>query len=141
MFFYHLLDWFFTIFHSTLMIFNLIGWCFAKLRKLNLITLLLTASMWTIAGIWYGLGYCPLTDWHYDVLRILGYHNLPNSYLQFIVHRLTGLNLSTPIADIITVGGLILSLVISIILNYHDYQNKRKNRQEAPKILEDEDVK
>ena len=135
--FYHLLDWFFTIFHSSLMIFNLIGWCFTKLRKLNLITLLLTASMWTIAGIWYGLGYCPLTDWHYDVLRLLGYQNLPNSYLQFITHRLTGINLSTPVADIITVSGLILSLVISIILNYHDYQNKRKARKETPKILED----
>jgi len=43
-----------------------------KTRKANLILLLLTGLSWFGLGIFYGWGYCPLTDWHWKVLRELG---------------------------------------------------------------------
>jgi hypothetical protein len=85
------LDVFFTVFHTLLIFFNLFGWIWKRTRRINLVCLLLTAGSWLILGIFYGIGYCPLTDWHFAVLERLGYTDLPSSYISFLVHRLTGL--------------------------------------------------
>ncbi len=66
------LDIFFTVFHSLLVLFILFGWIWKKTRRLNLICILLTGASWLFLGIFYGLGYCPLTDWHFNILRRLG---------------------------------------------------------------------
>ena len=111
------LDIFFTIFHSCLVFFNLFGWIWKKTRRLNLICLLLTAGSWLILGIFYGWGYCPLTDWHFNILRKLGYNDLPNSYLSFLFTRLTGMQIDQSLVDTVTLWGLIIALVISLYLN------------------------
>ena len=112
-----ILDVFFTVFHTCLVLFNLFGWIWKKTRLANLITLLLTAASWTILGFFYGWGYCPLTEWHFNVLRNLGYTQLPTSYLSFLFTRLTGLEIAQSLVDNITLGGLIIALVISLYLN------------------------
>ena len=61
---YLLLDIFFVIFHSVLIAFSLAGWIWRKTRKAHLAVLSLTMISWFVAGIWYGFGYCPCTDWH-----------------------------------------------------------------------------
>jgi hypothetical protein len=111
------LDIFFTVFHTCLVIFNLFGWIWKKTRRLNLICLLLTAASWVILGIFYGWGYCPLTDWHFSILSELGYTNLPNSYLSFLFTRLTGLPIDQSLVDAVTLWGLIIALAISLYLN------------------------
>ena len=111
------LDLFFTIFHSCLVFFNLFGWIWKKTRRLNLICLLLTAGSWLILGIFYGWGYCPLTDWHFNILRKLGYNDLPNSYLSFLFTRLTGMQIGQSLVDTVTMWGLIVALMISLYLN------------------------
>jgi hypothetical protein len=111
------LDIFFTVFHSCLVIFNLFGWIWKLTRRLNLICLLLTAGSWLILGIFYGWGYCPLTDWHFNILRKLGYTDLPDSYLSFLFTRITGLQIDQSLVDAITLWGLIIALVISLYLN------------------------
>jgi hypothetical protein len=112
------LDLFFTIFHSCLVLFNLFGWIWKLTRRLNLICLLLTAGSWLILGIFYGLGYCPLTDWHFNILRKLGYTDLPDSYLSFLFTRLTGMQIDQSLVDAVTLWGLIIALVISLYLNF-----------------------
>ena len=114
------LDVFFTIFHSCLVLFNLFGWIWKKTRRLNLICLLLTAGSWVVLGIFYGFGYCPLTDWHFNILRKLGYTDLPNSYLSFLFTRLTGVQLDQSLVDAVTTWGLVLALAISLYLNFRD---------------------
>ena len=112
------LDIFFTVFHTCLVFFNLFGWILKKTRRLNLICLLLTGASWVILGIFYGFGYCPLTDWHFKILRKLGYTDLPNSYLSFLFTRLSRLQIDQSIVDSFTLWGLILALIISLYLNY-----------------------
>jgi hypothetical protein len=122
------LDIFFTIFHSCLVLFNLFGWIWKKTRRLNLICLLLTAGSWVILGIFYGFGYCPLTDWHFNILRKLGYTDLPNSYLSFLFTRLTGVQLDQSLVDAVTTWGLVLALAISLYLNFrHLFRPSRRN--------------
>lgn len=112
------LDIFFLCFHSILVLFNLFGWIWKKTRKLNIITLLLTGASWFILGIFYGWGYCPLTDWHFQVLRKLGKANLPNSYMKYIADRITGLDFNPEIVDILTLILFLMALFISAYFNF-----------------------
>jgi hypothetical protein len=116
--FLDLADYFFLIFHSALIIFNLFGWIWKPLRKWHLITISLTFVSWTLLGIWYGWGYCPLTDWHWDILRKKGVTGLPNSYISYLIERLLGFTLSPATVDILTLGLALLALIISLYLNF-----------------------
>ncbi len=119
------LDIFFTIFHSGLVLFNLLGWIWIRTRRLNLITILLTGASWVILGIFYGFGYCPLTEWHFQVLERLGYKDLPDSYLSFLFTRLTGIHLNQSLVDAVTMWGLVLALLISLYLNFRYLFSRR----------------
>ena len=108
-----LLDLFFLIFHTILIFFNLFAWIFRKTRKLNLIILTLTGASWFILGIFYGIGYCPLTDWHFNILKKLGHTNLPNSYIKYLADRLTGLDFNPELVDNTTMILFFIALAIS----------------------------
>ena len=123
------LDIFFTVFHTCLVLFNLFGWIWKKTRLLNLIILLLTAGSWLILGIFYGFGYCPLTDWHFSILSKLGYTNLPDSYLSFLFTRLTGLPVDQGLVDAVTLWGLIIALAISLYLNLRRWFKKADRKR------------
>ena len=115
------LDVFFTTFHTLLILFNLFGWIWKRTRRINLICILLTAGSWLGLGIFYGFGYCPLTDWHFRILEHLGHSDLPTSYISFLVQRFTGLNPDQGIVDAATLGGLALAMLISVYMNFKDW--------------------
>ncbi|OFY50879.1 MAG: hypothetical protein A2Y87_10640, partial [Bacteroidetes bacterium RBG_13_46_8] len=98
------LDFCFILFHTGLVFFNLFGWISRKTRGWNLITLLLTGSSWFILGIFYGIGYCPFTEWHFRVLERMGETNLPVSYIEYIVERFLPVDVNPKLVDIFTVG-------------------------------------
>jgi len=79
------LNEFFFIFHSALIIFGLFGWLWEKTRAANLVVLSLTGFSWFILGIWYGFGFCPCTEWHWQVRMRLGYYDMPSSYIKFLI--------------------------------------------------------
>jgi hypothetical protein len=112
-----LLDFFFTGFHTLLIFFNLFGWIFKKTRKLNLITLIITGGSWFILGIFYGIGYCPLTDWHFRILEKLGETNLPSSYMVYLFDRITGIELNATMVDRLTLLGFFVALLLSVGVN------------------------
>lgn len=118
-----LADYFFLVFHTGLILFNLTGWIWRPLRKWHLACIILTLASWGILGIWYGLGYCPLTDWHWGILRQRGVTDLPSSYISYLLDRLLGLSLPESIVDSLTLGFAVLSLAISIKVNFF-----KKNR-------------
>jgi len=75
--------------HAGLVLFNVFGWIPRRLRRWNLTTLLLTLFSWTVMGLWFGRGYCVLTDWHWKVRAALGIHETADSYLVVLVRTLT----------------------------------------------------
>ena len=125
------LDIFFTVFHTCLVFFNLFGWIWKKARRLNLICLLLTGASWVILGIFYGFGYCPLTDWHFNILMKLGYTDLPNSYLSFLFTRLTRLQIDQSLVDAFTMWGLIIALTISLYLNFRHWFKPAASKKDS----------
>jgi hypothetical protein len=116
--FYQILDIFFVVFHSFLILFNLFGWIWRRTRIWNLVTLLLTGASWVILGWIVGVpGYCPLTDWHFAVLERLGRTDLPNSYVKYLADRITGLDINSATVDKITLYTFLAALIISLMLN------------------------
>jgi signal transduction histidine kinase len=79
----------------------------------------LTGLSWFGLGFWYGWGYCPCTDWHWQVRARLGYRD-PPSYIQLLVRNLTGVDPGPALADLGAVVTLIVVTAISIALNIRD---------------------
>ncbi len=122
----HVLDIFFVVFHSVLILFVLFGWISRQLRLLHLVVVLLTGASWFILGLFYGIGYCPLTDWHWNVLRQLGETDLPVAYVQYILQRLLGIRITPAFSDIITLLGWAGALIIAIYLQYRKLRKRQK---------------
>ena len=114
---YHLLDVFFFVFHSALIVFIVIGWVSRRTRVAHLIVIMLTGLSWFGLGLWYGIGYCPCTDWHWMVRERLGYEQETVSYLKFVFDALTGI--SAPVLVVNYVAFTVFSVVtgISVGLN------------------------
>ncbi|MFE3866620.1 DUF2784 domain-containing protein [Flavobacterium sp. LS2P90] len=110
----YFIDYFFILFHTVLTLFNVFGWVIPRWRLANLITLSLTAFSWFILGIWYGFGYCPFTDWHWKVRQLLGYTDESNSYIHFLILKITGINFSESFVDTSTVIVFFIAYFISI---------------------------
>ena len=124
---YRILDIFFVVLHTSIILFNLTGWVWKKARKYNLILLIITGSSWLILGLIVGtLGYCPLTDWHFDVLEKLGVTDLPSSYVKYLADRLTGLDFSSSLIDKVTLWAFLAALGLSLFLNIKDIIIGRK---------------
>lgn len=115
---YHFLHYFFLLFHLLLILFNLTGWIWKRTRRAHLFVICLTLASWTVLGFFYGFGYCPLTDWHWDVLEKMGKTNLPNSYLKYLLDLLTGLYWNAKLVDGMAVAGLAFALIASLWVNF-----------------------
>lgn len=113
-----LLDFLLTIFHLLIISFNLLGWISIKTRKLHFVFVLITAVCWIGLGYWYGLGYCPVTDWQWQVKTQLGEHDLPNSFIKYYVDQIIGTNTNAVFIDIITATCFFLAAVISVYVNF-----------------------
>ncbi|MFQ5630881.1 MAG: DUF2784 family protein [bacterium] len=103
--------------HLILIAFNLFGWLHPKTRRANLICLLLTAGSWFLLGLYYGIGYCPLTDWQWQIKLQMGETNLPHSYIKYITDRLTDFDFDPLIIDIATGAAFFGALTASIYVN------------------------
>lgn len=131
---YRLLDIFFVVFHTSMVFFNLFGWIWKKTRRANLYLLLLTGVSWGGLGLFYGLGYCPLTDWHFRILEKMGISNIPNSYIKYLADRITGMSFNQDIVDSLTLYFYLAALVISLAINYTDRRKRKRavrNEQRA----------
>jgi hypothetical protein len=122
----HIIDYFFILFHSVLILFNVLGWIVPKWRLANLISLSLTAFSWFVLGIWYGIGYCPFTDWHWKVRELLGYNDSSNSYIHFLILKITGINLPENWVDTTTVIVFFTAFFINIYFALKKRVSKQK---------------
>ena len=123
------LDHAFLVGHTALILFNLFGWTWKKTLRLNLLSLFLTGGSWVAFAPWYGLGYCPCTDWHWQVKWALGQTDLPNNYLTYLFDAWTGVAVSDEFAFRLALGALIPALTLSLYLNLKDNGNGKKKSE------------
>ena len=106
----------FTIFHSAFILFVLFGWIHPRTQRIHQFALLFTLIAWLLIGWYVGtIGYCPLTDWQWDIKRQLGERNLPSSFTEYVGEKLTGLDLNKTYVDIVTAAGLAFGVIMAVI--------------------------
>ncbi len=114
----HLLEYFLTLFHLLIVGFNLLGWIWPATRRLHLIVVIATASCWLLLGIWFGIGYCPVTDWEWQVKEKLGEHNLPDSFIKYYADKLSGRSISSSLIDVLTAVCFFTAAALSVYVNF-----------------------
>ena len=126
------LDGFLFTFHTALVLFNVFGWIPKRTRRANLVCLTLTFVSWFVMGIWHGIGYCVVTDWHWQVRRALGFHDPEGSYIELLIRVLTGWHVAPDLVQNISGAVFILSVIASLIVNVRAYcQVRVRNRDHA----------
>ena len=120
---YTFLDYFFNIFHSILVMFNLTGWAWQKTRRIHLMTISLTILSWFGLGLFYGWGYCPCTEWHWQIKYKLGETDLPYSYVKYYADKLTGFSCDSFVVDVTVVILGLLAFGLSCWFNWQDHKN------------------
>lgn len=119
--FFLVLDYFFALFHGCLTLFNLTGWVWKKTRKIHLVSVSLTILSWFGLGIFYGWGYCPCTEWHWQIKYKLGETDLPYSYVTYYTDKLTGLSCNPFLVDVTVVIFGLLAFCLSCWFNWQDH--------------------
>ena len=120
-----ILDLLLTILHFLVIGFNLFGWIWKPLRKLHLVSILIIAVCWFILGIWFGIGYCPLTDWQWHIKEKLGEHNLPGSFIEYYAEKISGGPVNTRFVDSVTGLGFAIAFLLSVYVNLVKRKFKR----------------
>jgi hypothetical protein len=113
-----LLDIFLTFIHLIIIGFNLFGWIWPATRKMHFICVLATAASWLLLGLWFGVGYCPVTDWQWQVKAQLGEHDLPASFIKYYADKITGKNISSSFVDLITAICFAVAALLSVYVNF-----------------------
>ncbi len=125
------LDHAFLVAHTALIFFNLFGWAWGRTLRFNLLSIFLTAGSWVAFAPWYGLGYCPCTDWHWQVKWALGQTDLPNNYLTYLFDAWTGIAVSDEFAFWLALGALLPALALSVWLNLKGRRSGKKNEKQT----------
>jgi len=112
------LDLLLTLFHLAIIGINLFGWIWKPTRRLHFIVVLITAFCWFILGIWYRIGYCPVTDWQWHIKEKLGEYNLPGSFVKYYADRITGKSFNPSLIDTITVVCFAAAALLSVYFNF-----------------------
>ncbi|SMF71407.1 DUF2784 family protein [Pseudobacteriovorax antillogorgiicola] len=103
--------------HIAVILTNCLFWAFKGWpRKLFLASFSLTIISWLGFGIYYGLGYCFLTDIHWQILRESGDTNLPPSYIHFILERWFEIYISRSKVDLMV--GLVFGFLALIYIGF-----------------------
>ena len=112
------LDVLLTVVHLAIVAFNLFGWIPATTRKAHFISILLTTGSWILLGIWFGIGYCPFTDWQWRVKEKLGETNLPSNFVEYFAEKITGTNFDASFVNNVVVVSFALVALVSVYLNF-----------------------
>lgn len=121
-----LLDILLTLAHLLIIGFNLLGWIWPATRRAHFICVLITAASWFLLGIWFGMGYCPVTDWQWQVKEQLGESNLPSSFIKYYADKITGKSFPPSFIDTITLVCFAVAAVLSVYFNFINKKWRRR---------------
>ncbi len=107
----------FHLVHIVIILFVMIGWIFSTLLPLHLALTLLTLGSWFILGRWFGIGYCPISDWHWKIKAILGEGRPNGTYIHLVLQNITKRELNSAIVDKVVLIGTMVIMGISLVLN------------------------
>ncbi len=115
---YKILDVFFVLLHLAIIGFNMLGWIWQRTLRWHLLSIVLTAGSWFLLGIWYGMGYCPITEWHWQVKQKLGAEDLPGSFITWFAQQIWPGPVNPEFINLLTGVVFALAAILSIYRNW-----------------------
>jgi hypothetical protein len=70
-------------------------------------------------GIWFGIGYCPFTDWQWQVKEKLGERNLPVNFIEYFAEKITGIDFHPQFINNIIAISFALVTLLSVCINFY----------------------
>lgn len=113
-----------SVLHASVVLAILVLWLPKATRRFHLVLVGLTALSWFGLGLAYGMGYCFLTDWHWQLKRWQGETALPGSFIHHALTRWFGLSLTERASNALTGGGFALASGLSLWLNVRDWRRR-----------------
>jgi hypothetical protein len=104
--------------HLVTVFFCLTGWIIPDLRMAHLYLIILIAFSWFGLGIFFGYGFCLVTDLQWKVKKHLGEWPLPRTYIKYLLDKLTGKNLNAKTVSIFTQLAFYFSALASVYVNF-----------------------
>lgn len=127
MFWLKIIDICLTVLHISLILFFILGWIYKRTRKVHYLLVIIITISWFVLGLFYGFGYCFLTDIHWRVKMLLNEENLPISFIKYVLDKMTGKDFNEVWVDYITLSVFVCVLIISTSLYIRD--NRKKNKE------------
>ncbi|MCA1901621.1 MAG: DUF2784 domain-containing protein [Candidatus Hydrogenedens sp.] len=125
MFYLKIADVLLTVIHLIFIVFILFGWIPIKLRKVHYISMWIVFISWFLLGLYFGLGYCPLTDLHWKIKIKLNEVNLPYSFIKYILDRITKNDFDETMINYVTVVVFIFIFILSTYFFIKDKRSKK----------------
>jgi hypothetical protein len=91
----------------------MVGWIFPTTRTLHFWAVITILFAWLGIGWYVGtIGYCPITDYHWEIKRSLGETQLPNSFIKYMLDWVFQADFERKAVDQLT--GIVMVLVVTI---------------------------
>ncbi len=102
--------------HTGMVLFMVTGWAFRRLLGLHRGMLVLIWASWLGLGVYVRfLGYCILTDWHWQLKEAMGEHGMPPSYIEYMLWQLGSPDLPDTLVAYSTGGVFVVLTVLSLL--------------------------
>ncbi len=111
-----LLDLLFHVVHLSIICFFLFALLFESMRLPHLILSLLILTSWCGLGLFFGFGYCLVTDLQWKIKKKLNQELPTEFYVKYIIDKTTGLNTNSSIINGITTVTFFSIFTISALL-------------------------
>ena len=119
-------DWGLSVLHLGVVLGNLLLWLPRATRRAHLVLVAITAASWFGLGLLYGIGYCFLSDWHWQIKRLRGEVDVPGSFIHYCATRWLGVPIAPETTNLLTGVGFALAACLSIALNLRDWLRRRR---------------
>jgi Protein of Unknown function (DUF2784) len=111
------LDWSLTVLHLLVVAGNLLLWIPRPTRRWHLGLLCATCISWFGLGLFYGVGYCVLTDWHWAIKRARGVDVPSHSFVHHVLVDGLGVPLTPQNVDTLVAVSFACVVCLSVVLN------------------------
>lgn len=106
----------FHVIHLALIFFFLFGWLWQKTLLAHFIVSVLILLSWCGLGIFYGFGYCLVTDIQWKIKKRMGEKPYTEYYIKYMVDKVTGLDSNPTKVNAVTEYTFFIILVLSTVL-------------------------
>ena len=106
----------FHIIHLAIITFFLFGWLSEKTLVAHFILSLLILFSWCFLGIFFGFGYCLVTDIQWKIKRQMGEEPYTEYYVKYMLDKVTGIDTNPTTVNAVTTYTFFAILALSTVL-------------------------